>query len=258
MLTLEEEAMHTTDETDEESCELEIDLDYDEYPNVSLEDQDEPLDLSLNKDDNHKKNGIEPTNLLATEIESKDTNAGGKGTVITETEIAALLDPHVTRMNKKFICTVCDIKFATKAKALTHVENKHVECLLYKCPLCKVTKVTRLAYESHLRRGHVARVKDYCPLIRIKKKFSLKAERSQTNGQPCDLEFVTFLRHSLSLRQEVDTDEPSHTNQKAIACAEWIDRDQGIFRINNRQEFAKGWYTFKVNTHRCLVFKNSH
>ena len=80
-----------------------------------------------------------------------------------------------TSVNKKVICNVCKVKFVNKEKAKTHIENKHVDCLLYKCPLCRVTKVTRLAYESHLRRGHGARVKDYSPLIRLRKNFMVKS-----------------------------------------------------------------------------------
>ena len=107
MLPSEEEALTTNDESDEENCELEIDLDYNEYLNVSTEEQDELLDLSVKKDNNHNANGIQTRNLPAMEIESKDRNPSDhKGTIITETEIAALLDPHVKRMNKKFICTV--------------------------------------------------------------------------------------------------------------------------------------------------------
>ena len=35
-------------------------------------------------------------------------------------------------------------------------------------------------------------------------------------------------------------------SHRALAPAEWLDREQGVFRINNRQEFATSWYTFKV------------
>jgi hypothetical protein len=179
------------------------------------------------------------------------TYFNSKCTVITETEIAKLLSTYVKSENKKYFCTVCNIKFRTKCKALTHVENKHVDCFLYKCPLCKVTKVTRLAYECHIRRGHVARVKDYSPQIRIIKTFSVKSEAQTSlpvaqSGQSYDLEFVTFLRNVLKLRQKVDT------LQRAITCAEWIEQDQGIFRINNRQEFAMGWYCFKVTVDNFL------
>ena len=30
-----------------------------------------------------------------------------------------------------------------------------------------------------------------------------------------------------------------------------MDREQGIFKINNRQEFATSWYTFKVGKYFC-------
>ena len=36
-------------------------------------------------------------------------------------------------------------------------------------------------------------------------------------------------------------------SHRALAPAEWLDREQGVFRINNRQEFATSWYTFKVD-----------
>ena len=80
---------------------------------------------------------------------------------------------HRKSLDKKFSCTVCEIKFGQKLKAVTHVENKHVDCLQYKCPLCRASKGTRLAYESHLRRGHGARVMDYIPVIKYKKIFSV-------------------------------------------------------------------------------------
>ena len=38
---------------------------------------------------------------------------------------------------------------------------------------------------------------------------------------------------------------------RALAPAEWLDREQGIFKINNRQEFATSWYTFKVSKYFC-------
>ena len=63
-------------------------------------------------------------------------------------------------------------------------------------------------------------------------------------GQPYDFEFVTFLRHILSLDQEAT--QSSFTWHKTVTCAQWIDQDQGVFRVNNKQEFATGWYTFKV------------
>jgi hypothetical protein len=254
-----------SDQNYDEEGELEIDLDYNDYVAVSITERDEPLDLSMKhisrKYDNVKE--VRKTKLPTLEIRPNfnfsefdnnngtETNSDNKGKVITEKEVTKLLDPYVKSVYKKFSCTVCDMKFANKVKALTHVENKHVDCLQYKCPLCRASKVTRLAYESHLRRGHGARVNDYSPLIRCKRHFCVKSgsQNSKTetqSGQPYDFEFVTFLRHILSLGQEGDMS--SHTWQKAIICAEWIDQDQGIFRINHRHDFAMGWYSFKVIT----------
>ena len=52
-------------------------------------------------------------------------------------------------------------------------------------------------------------------------------------GHQYDLQFVTFLRHSLA----------SHGTGAA-----WLDQDhdQAIFRITNRDVFAKRWFAFKV------------
>jgi len=237
----------------DEEGELEIDLDYNEYTDIS----DEPLDLSMKTlskscDDNpldlHKpklpqlelKPNFKLFNLenKKPEVESPQEN---KGTLISEQEVVRLLEPYVKIVHKKYSCTVCDMKFANKVKALTHVENKHVDCLLYKCPLCRASKVTRLAYESHLRRGHNARVDQHSPLIKCKKKFCVKSEAHSSvpeaktgngNGQ-YDLQFVTFLRHSLSQSGSETTG------------ADWVDQDQAIFKIANRELFTKRWLAFK-------------
>merc|ERR1712106_1234480 len=84
--------------------------------------------------------------------------------------------------------------------------------------------------------------KDYSPHIRCKKQFSVRSEahRSKSEPQGCqqyDFQFVTFLRHILSTGQEIQT--------SSIPCAGWVDQDQGIFRINSRQEFSIRWYAFK-------------
>jgi len=249
------------DENYDEVGDLEIDLDYNNYVNMSIVEEEEPLDLSINKTNKENINELNKPNLPTLEIkpifnfakldkrtEQAVVSNDNKDSVATEQQIAKLLDPYVKKVNKKFSCTVCDIKFACKVKALTHVENRHVDCLLYKCPLCRASKGTRLAYESHLRRGHGAKVKDYCPSIRIKKSFYVKSEfreiQTETQaGQPYDLEFVTFLRHTLSMGKEMDMS--GNTLDKCISCAEWIDQDQGVFRINNREQFARGWYRFK-------------
>jgi len=240
---------------EEEEGELEIDLDYNEYVEVGIKEEDEPLDLSMKTlskrchekpDDLHRPKlprldirpnfhifSFEPAKPAKPEAEPSGEN---KGTFITDLEVTRLLDPYVKNVQKKFLCTVCDMKFANKPKALTHVENKHVDCLQYKCPLCRASKVTRLAYESHLRRGHSARVDQHSPIIRLKKKFCVKSEAQSSQpearlGQPYDLEFVTYLRLRLS--------------EGEASCASWVDQDQAIFRVSRREEFSGGWFAFK-------------
>ena len=93
----------------------------------------------------------------------------------------------------------------------------------------------------------------------VKRMFSVKSEIQISNietqsGQPYDLEFVTFLRHILSLGQELDQSRPSW--HKAIHCAEWINQDQGIFSINNTHEFTMRWYSFKVLAPPPSIFKD--
>ena len=259
-------------EDDEEEGELEIDLDYNDYVEVAIkEEEEEPLDLSMKTlsrrcDDTPidlhkpklprlelkpnfklfnfetKKKQIEVAEHKVT-VSEPESPLENKGTFLTELEVTKLLDPYVKTVHKKFMCTVCDMKFVNKVKALTHVENKHVDCLAYKCPLCRASKVTRLAYESHLRRGHNARTDQHSPLIKCKKKFCVKSEAQSSGGageaarpgggHQYDLQFVTFLRHSLA---------------STGTGAAWLDQDQdqAIFRITNRDIFAKRWFAFKV------------
>ena len=223
-----------------------------EDDDVSIQEDNEPLDLSMKGKEERYSEKQRPTLsryelqhvLNVSNVKTMDLALpDSKGQFVTEQEVEKLITPYVKRIHKKFSCTVCDIKFACKVKALTHVENKHVDCLLYKCPLCRASKGTRLAYESHLRRGHGAKVKDYCSSIRIKKSFYVKSEVKSRHieiqeGQPYDLEFVTYLRHILSLG-----DEFNHP----VTYAEWVDQHQGTFRINSREQFAKGWYRYKVS-----------
>lgn len=241
---------------EEEEGELEIDLDYNEYVEVGIKEEDEPLDLSmktlskrcldqpvdlqkpklprLDIKPNFQFYNFEPVNPPKQEQESP---VESKGTFITDLEVSQLLAPYVKNVQKKFLCTVCDMKFTHKTKALTHVENKHVDCLQYKCPLCRASKVTRLAYESHLRRGHSARVDQHSPIIRCKKKFCVKSEAQSSQPEarvgPYDLEFVTYLRDRLSQGEGEEV------------CASWVDQDQAIFRVNRREEFSGGWFAFK-------------
>ena len=70
-------------------------------------------------------------------------------------------------------------------------------------------------------------------------------------GQPYDFEFVTFLRDILSLGQDVA--EPSFSWHKTVPCAEWVEKDQGVFRINDTQELSTRWCNFKVNSIHSFI-----
>merc|ERR1711970_1143556 len=229
---------HLSDESDD-TCDdyrdLEIDLDY--HPiRLELREQIEPLDLSMkslkheyvNTKPKLPQGDIKPNFNFAqfdekieeTIPQSKDS----KGTIITEKELASLLAPYVKTKLKRFCCTICDIKFVSSEKAVTHVENKHVSCLQYKCPLCRASKGTRLAYESHLRRGHGAKVAQYSPHIRCKKQFLVKSEAQSSKietevCQPYDLQFVTFLRHMLSMGKEGNQNN-NNWQEIIIPCAD--------------------------------------
>jgi len=253
---------------DEEDRELEIDLDYTEYVSFDIYNSDEPLDLSLKKPSSPCNILTDRPELPKFEIkanfnfaelvekcETSKTEKKGTSTV-SEKEIARLLDPHVKTVNTKFACKVCDMKFTSKYKALTHVENKHVTCLQYKCPLCRTSKGTRLSYESHLRRGHQAKVKDHSPTVRVRGHFSVQTEEQNNeqdsqSGQGYDLQFVTFLRHVLNLGQNTAPSWRGNT------IAEWIDQEQGIFRINNKGEFTRRWCDFKGLDHSSWESLNS-
>merc|ERR1719320_1365958 len=259
------------DNSDDEG-ELKIDLEYDEYVNIPIKKDDIPLDLSVNKFNDHldknqvpniKKSEIQPK-LIFSEIvelnEDEGIPTGRKNSILTEADLEKLLDPFMKYTEKKFTCTVCDIKFSNKVKAKAHLENKHVNCLQYKCPLCKSIKSTRLAYESHIRRGHGENVKRYSPLMRCKKNFLVKSKSaneslSRSISQPYDLTFVTFMRHILTLAEE--TGGSSSSWHQTVICAEWLDKDQGIFRINNRLELITRWCSFKVK-HRFFYNVTIH
>lgn len=277
---------------EEEEKELEIDLDYNEYVEVDIKEEDEPLDLSMKTLSKRHQNSpldlhkpklprleLKPNFKLfnletkkelltppATPAPSEPESPSSGGSFMKEWEVTQLLEPYVKLVQKKFLCTVCDMKFANKVKATTHVENKHVDCLQYRCPLCRASKVTRLAYESHLRRGHNAKVDQHSPLIKCKKKFCVKSEAqssqhhdsSETRHQQYDLEFVTFLRTHLSPSSPSVDQSQSRTagsdqleqrsdniNQSESRIVSWVDQDQGIFKITDRDVFSQQWFAFK-------------
>ena len=278
----------------EEERELEIDLDYNEYVEVDIKEEDEPLDLSMKTLSKRHQNSpldlhkpklprleLKP-NFKLFNLETKqelltppatpsssepESPSSGGGSYMKEWEVTQLLEPYVKLVQKKFLCTVCDMKFANKVKAVTHVENKHVDCLQYRCPLCRASKVTRLAYESHLRRGHNAKVDQHSPLIKCKKKFCVKSEAqssqhqdsNETRHQQYDLEFVTFLRTNLS-QSSVDQSQSrtavsdqseqrsDNINRSESSIVSWVDQDQGIFKITDRDIFSKQWFAFKVSS----------
>ena len=96
--------------------------------------------------------------------------------------------------------------------------------------------MTRLAYESHIRRGHRVCVEDYSPVIKLRKSFMVKDVKHPGVGEYVShLDFITFLRYTLTREQD---------NLKR--CVEWVDQDQAIFRINNKEEFAMEWFKYKV------------
>ena len=248
------------DDSDDEG-ELKIDLDYDEYASTPIKGDNVPLDCTVNKVSDHldrndipniPKIEIKPNLIFSKIVEQKGVEGilkGSKNSILSEADLEKLLDPFMKYAEKKFICTICNIKFSNKVKAKAHLENKHVDCLQYKCPLCKSIKPTRLAYESHIRRGHGENVKSNSPLIRCKKNFLVKSKSaneslSRSISQPYDLTFVTFMRHILALAEEAGGSSSSW--HQTVICAEWLDKDQGIFRINNRLELITRWCSFKV------------
>lgn len=208
---------------EEEEGELEIDLDYNEYVEVGIKEEDEPLDLSmktLSKRCNDQPVDLQRPKLPRLDIKPNfqifsfeatkpskpetESPVESKGTFITDFEVTQLLDPYVKNVQKKFLCTVCDMKFANKSKALTHVENKHVDCLQYKCPLCRASKVTRLAYESHLRRGHSARVDQDQAIFRVNRReefsggwFAFKGLKTGSWSDLYDSVFSEFINRNI-------------------------------------------------------------
>jgi hypothetical protein len=180
--------MHSEEEEEEdEEGGLEIDLDYNDFVSVSLTEgeaeAEEPLDLRvprpgdsapdliINKSDlwvNKSERGAKTVPPCLSRFSPEEV---GRGTLLTESEVTSLIEPYIVWDRKRAVCTVCDIKFLKREKAMAHMENKHLDCLQYKCPLCRASKVTRLAYESHVRRGHSARAGDHRPQIRLKRRW---------------------------------------------------------------------------------------
>ena len=203
---------------------------------------------------------------------------------LTGSDLGRLILPYLKvadATGRKISCTVCGMKFANLVKGLNHIENKHMDCLQYKCSLCKSIKNSRLAFDCHVRSRHTVGNDSrdrpcITPLFRLKRPFSIKAERAtkskggrlhqqQQNQQQnhsqrsssYDLQFVTFLRSELASDAEVGGGEEAGLatvsswhwatpSQGPAHLAEWLHKEQGIFRINRRQEFAKKWYQLKV------------
>lgn len=122
------------------------------------------------------------------------------------------------------------------------------------------------------------------PLLRLKHPFTIKAERltkskggrgrggaasqqqqnSSQRSSSYDLQFVTFLRSELGGGGgggggEAEPERPGKgkvvttvtswhwptPSQNPAQLAVWLHKEQGIFRINCREEFAKKWYQLK-------------
>lgn len=176
---------------------------------------------------------------------------------LSDQDIDHMLDPYVHRINKRISCTICSMKFFNKTKAKSHVENKHVDCFQYKCPFCKSVKNKRLSYQCHIVAKHSAKKGQFIPKIRMRKQFcvtgveassageaspdSASADRSNANY---DLGFVTFLRTVLAGSSDAPT-----SWHRVLTCAEWIDIEQGIFRINSPDEFTTRWHQFKETSY---------
>jgi len=172
---------------------------------------------------------------------------------LSESDIDHMLDPYVHRINKRISCKVCAMKFFNKTKAKSHVENKHVDCFQYKCPFCKSVKNKRLSYQCHIVAKHSAKKGQFIPKIRMRKQFCVTGVEASSAGEASpdaavaeksnsnyDLGFVTFLRTVLAA--SAATPASWH---RVLTCAEWIDIEQGIFRINSPDEFTTRWHQFK-------------
>jgi len=187
-------------------------------------------------------------NILVKTV-SEDSSDWG----LTDQDIDRLLDPYVHRINKRISCGICGMKFFNKTKAKSHVENKHVDCFQYKCPFCKSVKVKRLSYQCHIVAKHSAKKGQFIPKIRMRKKFCVTGAEpassagesspeamTERNNSNYDLGFVTFLRTVLA----ASASAPASWH-RVLTCAEWIDIEQGIFKINSPEEFTTRWHQFK-------------
>jgi len=199
------------------------------------------------------------TNILENSCESKDNivvktvSEDSSDWGLSDQDIDRLLDPYVHRINKRISCGICGMKFFNKTKAKSHVENKHVDCFQYKCPFCKSIKSKRLSYQCHIVAKHSAKKGQFIPKIRMRKKFCVTGAEtapsagesspevaSERNNSNYDLGFVTFLRTILAASAAAPT-----SWHRVLTCAEWIDIEQGIFRINSPDEFTTRWHQFK-------------
>ena len=122
----------------DDNSELHIDLDYNDNIDI-VKENDQPLDLSIKKLNDIKGDVsyTDPMHISLSKYQHQleDNTSDIKIPVMTERDISILIDPYLKSVNKKVICNICKLKFVNKAKAKAHVENKHVDCLMYKCPL---------------------------------------------------------------------------------------------------------------------------
>jgi len=233
---------------------LEIDLDYGHTDSIKyISDNDEPLDLSIKRIKSVENANTSLDNLSSLEEVNNNNDLGlsydgGKGRVISHAELEQLLSPYLVTVNKRTGCSLCHMRFPSKEKALAHIENKHLDCLQYKCPLCKTSKTTKLSLESHMRRGHNVKVTDYSPVVRLRKNFDIKNDQNEKTvivnntekgmstkeEEKYDFEFIIYLREMLNIGIS--------TGHGTVI---WIDQDQGIFSIIAKEDFLRGWATFK-------------
>merc|ERR1711935_1154113 len=92
----------------------------------------------------------------------------------------------------------------------------------------------------------MGKVTDYSPVVRLRKSFSLKCGQEVTavrggksekvkgkkgGGEGSyDFEFIIYLREVLAIN---------------TGAAQWLDKEQGLFSIHNKEDFVRGWRIFK-------------